>query len=183
MTAFEVELQEGLKPAVITTSGPDRPGVSGSFFTTLSRHNVQLLDVEQTDFRGSMMLAAFVGMDPNDLVDIERELRVALLDYGQRVTIETDVSERSERRPRSTHVVVVLGNPVTAEAVSKLGMELASVGANIDTIRGIAQAWSCALRSRITRRATGRRSVRSLRRSPLSRASTWRWSMRACTAG
>ena len=86
MTAFEVELQAGLKPAVITASGPDRPGVSGSFFTTLSRHNVQLLDVEQTDFRGRLMLAAFVGMDPNDLVDIERELRVALWDYGQPVS-------------------------------------------------------------------------------------------------
>ena len=139
MTAFEVELQAGLKPAVITASGPDRPGVSGSFFTTLSRHNVQLLDVEQTDFRGRLMLAAFVGMDPNDLVDIERELRVALWDHGQRVTIETDVSARSDQRPRSTHVVLVLGNPVTAEAVSLLGTELASVGANIDTIRGIAQ--------------------------------------------
>ena len=137
MPTFEVELQQGLKHAVITTSGPDRPGVSAAFFTVLANHGVQLLDVSQVDFRGRLMLSTFVGMDPLKLTDLERELRAGLWEFGQRVTIETGGEARSVSRPRSTHVIVMLGNPVQAEQVSRLGATLAGFGANIDRINGI----------------------------------------------
>lgn len=150
MPALQVELQPGLKAAVITTSGPDRPGVSAAFFTALERHGVQLLDVEQTVFRGRLMLAALVGMDPQTLPDLERELRAGLWEYGQRVTIETGADPTSVSRPKSTHVVVALGNPVTAEGVSRLGSVLASYNANINVIRGIAQYPVTGLEFRIT---------------------------------
>lgn len=150
MPALQVELQPGLKAAVITTSGPDRPGVSAAFFTALERHSVQLLDVEQTVFRGRLMLAALVGMDPQTLPDLERELRAGLWEFGQRVTIETGADPTSVSRPKSTHVVVALGNPVTAEDVSRLGSVLASYGANINVIRGIAQYPVTGLEFRIT---------------------------------
>lgn len=150
MPAAQVELQEGLKPAVITTTGPDRPGVSAAFFTALAAHGIQLLDAEQTNFRGQLMLAALVGMDPLTLGDVERRLRSELWEFGQRVTIETGVDPAGVARPKSTHVVVALGNPVTAESVSRLGATLASFGANINVIRGIAQYPVTGLEFRIT---------------------------------
>lgn len=150
MPALEVELQPGLKPAVVTTSGPDRPGVSAAFFTALAGHGVQLLDVEQTNFRGRLMLAALVGMDPQVLTELERDLRAGLWEFGQRVTIETSGDANSVSRPSSTHVVVALGNPVTAAAVSRLGEVLASFEANINVIRGIAQYPVTGLEFRIT---------------------------------
>lgn len=150
MPALEVELQPGLKPAVVTTSGPDRPGVSAAFFSALAHHGVQLLDVEQTNFRGRLMLAALVGMDPQVLTELEQDLRAQLWEFGQRVTIETSGDTDSVSRPSSTHVVVALGNPVTAEAVSRLGEVLASYEANINVIRGIAQYPVTGLEFRIT---------------------------------
>lgn len=150
MSALEVELQPGLKPAVVTTSGPDRPGVSAAFFSALAHHGVQLLDVEQTNFRGRLMLAALVGMDPQVLTELEQDLRAQLWEFGQRVTIETSGDTDSVSRPSSTHVVVALGNPVTAEAVSRLGEVLASYEANINVIRGIAQYPVTGLEFRIT---------------------------------
>ena len=150
MPALEVELQPGLKPAVVTTSGPDRPGVSAAFFSALAHHGVQLLDVEQTNFRGRLMLAALVGMDPQVLTELEQDLRAQLWEFGQRVTIETSGDTDSVPRPSSTHVVVALGNPVTAEAVSRLGEVLASYEANINVIRGIAQYPVTGLEFRIT---------------------------------
>ena len=150
MPALEVELQPGLKPAVVTTSGPDRPGVSAAFFTALAGHGVQLLDVEQTNFRGRLMLAALVGMGPQVLTELERDLRAGLWEFGQRVTIETSGDANSVSRPSSTHVVVALGNPVTAAAVSRLGEVLASFDANINVIRGIAQHPVTGLEFRIT---------------------------------
>ncbi|AWB84584.1 phosphoserine phosphatase SerB [Corynebacterium liangguodongii] len=150
MPAFEVELQEGLKHAVITTTGPDRPGVSAAFFTALANHGVQLLDVSQVDFRGQLMLSTFVGMDPLGLTDLERELRAGLWEFGQRVTIETGQAAGAVSRPRSTHVIVMLGNPVQAEQVSRLGHLLAGFGANIDRINGISDYPVTGLELRVT---------------------------------
>lgn len=150
MRSAPVELQQGLKAAVITTTGPDRPGVSAAFFNALAAHGVQLLDVEQTNFRGQLLLAALVGMDPQTLGDVERELRAQLWEFGQRVTIETGVDPQAASRSASTHVVVALGNPVTAEAVSRLGARLATHGVNINVIRGIAQYPVTGLEFRVT---------------------------------
>ncbi|HKM25376.1 MAG TPA: ACT domain-containing protein, partial [Corynebacterium sp.] len=61
---MQVELQPGLESAVITLTGRDRPGVTAAFFRVLSAHDVQLLDVEQSQFRGFLSLAAYVGVDP-----------------------------------------------------------------------------------------------------------------------
>ena len=38
--------------AVVTTSGPDKPGVSAAFFRVLGSYNVELVDVEQAIFSG-----------------------------------------------------------------------------------------------------------------------------------
>lgn len=85
---LQVSLQPGLESAVITLTGHDRPGVTAAFFRVLSAHNVQLLDVEQSQFRGHLSLAAFVGLDPAR----EERLREGLVDtlrgHGQRVSLE-----------------------------------------------------------------------------------------------
>ncbi|MBZ8178217.1 phosphoserine phosphatase SerB [Corynebacterium poyangense] len=130
-------LQPGFAPAVITVTGPDRPGVSAATFRVLSSHDVQLLDVEQSQFRGRLSLAAFVAFPPEAESKLRSGLQGTLSSYGQSVTVE--VSDRVQKsHPRSTHMMVVLGNPVTARDVSRIGQTLADFGANIDRIRGIA---------------------------------------------
>ncbi len=132
-----VALGEGLAPAVVTVSGPDRQGVTAAFFRVLAANGIQLLDVEQSQFRGFLSLAAFVGLKPEGLDTLKEGLNETLKGYGQKVTVEIqDVAESS--RPRSTHEVVILGNPVSAKAISRIGQTLADYNANIDTIRGIA---------------------------------------------
>ncbi|MFC6145870.1 phosphoserine phosphatase SerB [Corynebacterium nasicanis] len=134
---MQVGLQPGLESAVITLTGRDRPGVTAAFFRVLSAHNVQLLDVEQSQFRGYLNLAAYVGVE-SARADLLREgLVETLRGYGQAVSVDL-ASDNLSSSPRSTHVAVVLGNPVTASDVSAIGQTLANYGANIDRIRGIA---------------------------------------------
>lgn len=133
-----VPLQEGLVPAVITSTGPNVPGVSAAFFDQLAAHNSQLLDVEQSDFRGRLSLAAFAGVHPDKLASLHGGLAQALQSLNQQVTVEL-VDMQTTSRPRSTHVVVMLGNPVEAVDVSRVGAALAAHGANIDRIRGISE--------------------------------------------
>lgn len=121
---------------MITAFGKDRPGVSATFFRVLSAHGVQVLDVEQSVFRSMLSLGALVGV-AEDKVDTLREGLVESL-KGHGMSVKFDSASTSQRSSASTHAIVVLGNPVNAEDISRIGQTLADYGANIDTIRGIA---------------------------------------------
>ena len=134
-----VRLQDGLRSAVIIVSGKDKKGVSAEFFRVLANYGVQLLDVQQSEFLGHLQLAAFTGIADEHFAELSKALETALHPLGQQVTIEYRTEDENLLPdPRSTHVVVVLGNPVTAASVSAIGATLANHGANIDRIRGIA---------------------------------------------
>ena len=81
-SALEDTLQDGLAPSVITVTGPDRPGVSAAFFRVLSSYGVQLLDIEQSVFRGKLSLAALVGVGQEDLEPLGEGLKETLASYG-----------------------------------------------------------------------------------------------------
>lgn len=135
--ALENSLGEGLLPALVTVSGSDRPGVSAAFFRVLASYGVQLLDIEQSVFRGKLALAALVGVAGEDVDPLQEGLSGTLSSYGMVVNLEMD-NQLTSTRPHSTHVMVVLGRPVTASHISRIGQTLADYGANIDTISGIA---------------------------------------------
>jgi phosphoserine phosphatase len=144
-----VAFKAGYEPAVITVSGKDRPGVTAAFFRVLTSHDVQVLDVEQSQFRGFLSLAAYVGVDPSNVVTLQQGLEESMSFYGQSVAVEVkEVAQTS--RPRSTHELVVLGDPVEASAISRIGQALADFDANIDTIRGIADYPVTGLEFKIT---------------------------------
>ena len=134
---FTVELQPGLVPAVVTSIGNDQPGVTAAFFRVLAANNVQILDVEQAPFRGHLSLAAYVGIPAGSHERLKTGLADTLKGHGQTVTVELQ-DRASSSRPRSTHEIVILGNPVSASDIARVGQTLADYNANIDTIRGIA---------------------------------------------
>ncbi len=134
MTNGTIEIAEGLVPVVVTLFGPDRQGVTATTFALLARHNAQLLDVEQSLFRGRLSLAAYAAMKPEEIDGLAAELEATLGEYQPQVE-----KEKASASPRSTHVAVVLGNPVTASDLKRIGETITSYGANIDRIRGISE--------------------------------------------
>ncbi|WP_295627353.1 phosphoserine phosphatase SerB [uncultured Corynebacterium sp.] len=131
-----VALPEGLVPVVVTATGPDRPGVSASFFRVLAAHGAQVLDVEQSLFRSRLSLGALVGVAEDRLETMTAGLKDTLQVHGMTVDVEVGAAEST--RHASSHAVVVLGNPLTAADIAAVGQTLADYDANIDTIRGIA---------------------------------------------
>ncbi|MCS4490643.1 phosphoserine phosphatase SerB [Corynebacterium sp. ES2794-CONJ1] len=144
-----VELEAPLTPAVITVSGTDRIGVSAAFFRVLTAHGAQILDVEQSKFRGYLSLAAYIGIDPKRLETLTIGLRDTLSAYQQTVTVELRETVGSPK-PYSTHEIIVLGNPVRAADISRIAQTLANYEANIDTIRGISDYPVTGLEFKIT---------------------------------
>ncbi|MBN9100822.1 MULTISPECIES: phosphoserine phosphatase SerB [unclassified Pseudonocardia] len=122
---------------LITVTGPDRPGVSSVLFAALTRHGVDLLDVEQVVIRGRLTLGALVAAhhDPEGLQEVVEQ---AMAGIAMQVHTSIETHDDPEARRHSTHVVVVIGRPITARAFGSIAQALADAGANIDAIRRVA---------------------------------------------
>lgn len=121
---------------LVTVTGLDRPGVTSVLFAALSRHDVSLLDVEQVVIRGRLTLGVLVSC-PADGEALQEEIEESMATIGMSVDVEVG-ADPVGRRSLSTHAVVVIGSPVTARAMRSVARDLASMGANIDSIRGVA---------------------------------------------
>lgn len=123
---------------LITVTGVDQPGVTSALFEALSRHHVELRNVEQVVIRGRLTLGVLVAA-PAEIVDgggLRSDVETAIHGVGLEVTIE-----RSDDIPvlgePSTHTIVVLGRPITAEAFGVVARTVAEHRVNIDFIRGV----------------------------------------------
>ncbi len=123
---------------LITVTGVDQPGVTSALFEVLSRHKVELLNVEQVVIRGRLTLGVLVSCTPEVAAEATfgAEVEAAIHRVGLEVTIERSYDSAVLREP-STHTIVVLGRPITAAAFGVLAREAAALGVNIDTIRGV----------------------------------------------
>jgi phosphoserine phosphatase len=123
---------------LITVTGRDQPGVTSALFEVLSRHKVELLNVEQVVIRGRLTLGVLVA-GPAEVAggsELRDEVEAAIHGVGLDVTIERSDSLPVMREP-STHTIVVLGRPITAESFGVVAHEAAALGVNIDFIRGV----------------------------------------------
>jgi phosphoserine phosphatase len=123
---------------LITVTGRDQPGVTSALFEVLSRHRVDLLNVEQVVIRGRLTLGVLVAAAAEVTTgpDLRDEVQTAIHRLGLEVTIEGSDGLPVLREP-STHTIVVLGRPITAEAFGVVAHEAAALGVNIDFIRGV----------------------------------------------
>ena len=123
---------------LITVTGSDQPGVSSALFKVLSSYQVELLNVEQVVIRDRLTLGVMVLARP-DVVDSD-QLRCDVTDAIGQLGLDATV-ERSDDVPvisvPSTHIIVVLGRPITAVAFGAVAQEAAAMGVNIDVIRGV----------------------------------------------
>jgi phosphoserine phosphatase len=124
-------------PVLITVSGPDKPGVSSVLFAVLTRHGVEILDVEQVVIRGQLVLGALVSTD-HDPEGLQEAVEQAMATVQMAVTVEVGADPLSPARLGSSHVLVVLGRPVTARQFAEVARRLAALDANIDAIRRVA---------------------------------------------
>jgi phosphoserine phosphatase len=122
--------------ALITVTGRDKPGVTSALFEVLSGHEVELLNVEQVVIRNRLTLGVLVSAPLDEATALRDQVEAAIHAVGLDVTIE-----RSDDLPvigdPSTHTIMVLGRPITAEAFGRVAHEVAALGVNIDLIRGV----------------------------------------------
>lgn len=119
---------------LVTVTGTDKPGVNSVLFAVLTRHDVDILDVEQVVIGGRIVLGVLVATteDPESL---QEGVEQAMASIGMSVDVEVGADTVGSRGRDSTHVVLVLGRPVTARAFTEVSRTLATLDVNIDNIR------------------------------------------------
>ncbi|WP_116046641.1 phosphoserine phosphatase SerB [Amycolatopsis palatopharyngis] len=128
-------------PVLISTTGPDKPGVSSVLFAALTRHGVDVLDVEQVVIRGQLVLGVLVAVE-HDPEALQEAVEQAMATVGMHVDVRIGSAIGDDPfapgKQGSSHVLVVLGRPLTARAFTEVARRLAGVDANIDSIRSVA---------------------------------------------
>ena len=77
---------------LITVTGPDRPGVSSVLFAALTRHGVDLLDVEQVVIRGRLTLGALVAAH-HDPEGLQEAVEQAMASIAMQVQTSLEVAD------------------------------------------------------------------------------------------
>ena len=123
---------------LITVTGVDQPGVTSALFEALSSHGVELLNVEQVVIRRRLTLGVLVScaLEVADSTALRRDVESAIRALRLDVSIERSNDLPIMRQP-STHTIYVLGRPITARAFGAVAREAATLGVNIDLIRGV----------------------------------------------
>jgi phosphoserine phosphatase len=124
-------------PILITVTGPDKPGVSSVLFAVLARQSVHLLDVEQVVIRGRLVLGVLVNAH-SDPEGLQEAVEQAMASVAMQVDVEIGADTAVPGQLGSSHVVVVLGRPITARGFTEVARKLAATGVNIDAIRRVA---------------------------------------------
>ncbi|HLM07240.1 MAG TPA: phosphoserine phosphatase SerB [Blastococcus sp.] len=133
--------------AVLTVSGPDRPGVTAQLFSALAAGDgapaVEVLDVEQVVVHGHLVLGVVVGALGEPAVDeavLLAHLSTVAAEVADAVGLKVEVESASEPEPAveatgRPHHVIVLGRPVPPDTVAGAARAIAGIGGNIDAIR------------------------------------------------
>ena len=90
----------GQKPEtlLITLTGKDRPGVTSSIFTTLSRAGVEVVDIEQIVLRRRLILGVLVTI-PRDWKKLRDAVEATARDLGMHVEIDRGTGDNRARGP------------------------------------------------------------------------------------
>ena len=130
---------------LVTISGTDRPGVTRAIFTSMASHPVHVTDMEQLVVRGRLILVVLVSIDSHiadsEAADILHETRTAVRMAASALDLEVSTVPGAAERTtnlRDKFQVIVMGDPLSAEAISRVSASIAELGGNIDRIHRVA---------------------------------------------
>ena len=121
----------------VTLTGTDRPGVTSALFAAIADKGADVLDLEQIVVRDHLTLSVLLQPtgDPQALADQATSVGS---DLGLQTHVSRGVGD-SHSRPSGRAQVVVLGQPLTAAAMSHVASSIAAQAANIDRIRRLSR--------------------------------------------
>ncbi len=124
---------------LIRISGPDRPGVTASITEILSKYDVTILDIGQTDIHSTLSLGILFKSREEDSGRIMKELLFKASDLDMNIRFAPVSVEEYENwvgmQGKNRYILTLLGRRLTAKQISSVTRILAEQGLNIDSIK------------------------------------------------
>lgn len=124
---------------LITISGLDRPAVTSTVTTILSKHGVNILDIGQAVIHENLSLGLLVefpvGAEAAPVIkDILFRMHELDMQVKYQPVTEGSYREWVEQQGKERHIVTLLARQVSAEQIAALTSIMAEHGLNIDNI-------------------------------------------------
>ncbi len=124
---------------LIRISGSDRPGVTASITEILSKYDVTILDIGQTDIHSTLSLGILFKSREEDSGRIMKELLFKASDLDMNIRFAPISVEEYENwvglQGKNRYILTLLGRRLTAKQISSVTRILAEQGLNIDSIK------------------------------------------------
>ncbi len=124
---------------LIRISGSDRPGVTASITEILSKYDVTILDIGQTDIHSTLSLGILFKSREEDSGRIMKELLFKASDLDMNIRFAPVSVEEYENwvgmQGKNRYILTLLGRRLTAKQISSVTRILAEQGLNIDSIK------------------------------------------------
>ncbi len=128
----------GPEALLVTVSGPDRPGISVRIFEQLAWLGLELVDVEQVQVHGRLLLCLELGATHMGAEAVRQELDGALGGLrdgaGELQVSVVELGPGRENGRGLRHLVTVLAPRLGAEAMAGIFGRIAAAGGNVDRI-------------------------------------------------
>lgn len=124
---------------LIRITGEDRPGLTASIMSVLSRYDVTILDIGQADIHSTLSLGILIRVIEENSGHVMKELLFKASELGINIKffpIEADDYEAwVKRQGKNRYIITLLGRKLSAAQIEAVTHLIALQGLNIDSIR------------------------------------------------
>lgn len=124
---------------LIRITGEDRPGLTASIMSVLSRYDVTILDIGQADIHSTLSLGILIRVLEENSGHVMKELLFKASELGVNIRFfpvdADDHEEWVKRQGKNRYILTLLGRKLSAKQIEAVTRLIAEQGLNIDSIR------------------------------------------------
>lgn len=124
---------------LIRITGQDRPGLTASVMTILSKHDAQILDIGQADIHSTLSLGILIRIGDIHSGQVMKELLFKATELGVHIGFEPITDDQYEDwvglQGKNRYILTLIGRSLSATQIAAATQIIASQGLNIDSIR------------------------------------------------
>lgn len=124
---------------LVNISGTDRPGVTASLSSILSRYNAQILDIGQADIHHTLSLGILFKTTSDVSGEILKDLLFKAYELNVNIRFNPITIDEYEKwvslQGKNRWIITILGRKLTARHIALVTDEIAAQGLNIDGIQ------------------------------------------------
>lgn len=140
---------------IIRITGEDRPGLTASIMSVLSRYGVTVLDIGQADIHNTLSLGILIRVEEDYSGHVMKELLFKAGELGVNIKFfplgAEDYEAWVKRQGKNRYILTLLGRKLSAGQIEAVTRLIAEQGLNIDSIRRLSGRMSIAEPSKNTR--------------------------------